>query len=73
MSIQTQDRIAPYEQLANAPVGTRFSAAGKFYTLADGYQIECATGKAWFNATAANGRIIKVRVTPRTAVALYRY
>lgn len=70
MSNQTIDRTAPYELLADVPVGTRFTAAGKLYTMAEGFEIEPSSSRGSFNAIGANGVTVKVKVGPRTPVSV---
>ena len=68
MSTSTLTRPAPFETLADLPTGTRFMAAGKTYTMADGFQIEPAASRAWFNATDAVGSPVRVKIGARTRV-----
>jgi hypothetical protein len=70
MSTQTLDRPAPCDLLADLPAGVMFSVAGKTYTMGDGFEVQPAAHRGWFNAVDAAGRAVRVTVGARTRVAV---
>jgi hypothetical protein len=70
MSTQTTFAPAPYEVLADLPTGATFTAAGKRYTMGDGFEVQPAAHRGWFNVIDAAGRRVRVAVGARTPIVL---
>lgn len=57
--------------LADLPVGATFSVNGKTYRMADGFEVQPAAGRGWFNVIDTAGRFTRLVVRPKTRVEVH--